>query len=613
MELTILHVTIRNFKCIDTTVALEVSRLPRGLISVLGTNSVDPGIGSNGAGKSTIWDAMLWCFYGKTVEGLRNPDVQPWTGRRNTRVIVRFKLGKKTHKLMRTISPNRIVLDGRGIMQPVIDKLLPINLDTTLATWVLGQDQPLFFDRTPKAKMELFSDVLNLNRWDGRADFAGRKASAIRHERLKLEVDIGVATGELEALIEQIETATESMEGWGKANNAAIQGMECDLNEVRAKLSKADKQKAKYDLAYDGAKTELKMLDNSIAQLHDYTRISREQMEEGWSKLRVGMAGRKSIIKQLKLIADEKCPTCEQPLHGQSVRTLRGRLRHRARELREAFEKGPPKALVKQVEDLKRQLIQCSEAKEELIAKADKAEAGLAHWVPEVSKLEQRRNDLIEQIKEARAKSNPHREYLSKLRRAHAKAKDDLEDVKDRERTLARRLKRTEFWIKGFRDVRLYILEECLARLQMATNAQFAAVGLKGWAVEFAVERETNSGTIQRGLSVFIKSPRNKKPVRWECWSGGEKQRLRLIGSWALAETLLGQVGLTTNMEVVDEPTTHLSPEGTRDIIELLAERAQRLGKRIFYVDHTARESGRYAATVTVRRSRRGAAVGVDY
>jgi DNA repair exonuclease SbcCD ATPase subunit len=138
------------------------------------------------------------------------------------------------------------------------------------------------------------------------------------------------------------------------------------------------------------------------------------------------------------------------------------------------------------------------------------------------------------------------------------------------------------------------------------TNAALADVGLMDWQVKYGIEKETKSGTIQRGLNVTILSPNNRVPVRWESWSGGEMQRLRIIGALALSDVLLGHAGINCGLEIIDEPSQHLSGDGVRDLCDYLAERAQGLGKQTFLVDHVAIQSSRFSSVINVTKERTG-------
>jgi energy-coupling factor transporter ATP-binding protein EcfA2 len=124
------------------------------------------------------------------------------------------------------------------------------------------------------------------------------------------------------------------------------------------------------------------------------------------------------------------------------------------------------------------------------------------------------------------------------------------------------------------------------------------------------MERETQSGKIKPGLSVSIFKPKHDEPVKWESWSGGESQRLRVIGAVALSEVLLRRAGVTCDLIVLDEPTRHLSPEGVGDLVEFLVE----LGRdhQVFYIDHQVVQSNQFASLITVTRSTSGAKISIE-
>jgi len=167
---------------------------------------------------------------------------------------------------------------------------------------------------------------------------------------------------------------------------------------------------------------------------------------------------------------------------------------------------------------------------------------------------------------------------------------------------LQKQIEQVKFWVKGFKEVRLFILEEVLQEMEMVTNASLEEIRLVGWQVHYEVERETKSGTTNRGLHVWVQSPANKEAVRWECWSGGESQRLKIVSAAALNDVLLTHVGASCNVEIWDESGSFLSDNGVEDFIEFLANRAEDQQKVIFMVDHLARQSARFASTITVTK-----------
>jgi DNA repair exonuclease SbcCD ATPase subunit len=203
--------------------------------------------------------------------------------------------------------------------------------------------------------------------------------------------------------------------------------------------------------------------------------------------------------------------------------------------------------------------------------------------------------------------TNPHQKQLRKLREQRTELKAKRASLQADADKLSQRVERTKPWIKGFKDVRLLTLEEVLTELEISANGLLEDLGLAGWSMHFHVERETKSGSVQTGMGVMITSPEHTEPVKWESWSGGEGQRLRLAGALALSEVLLNHAGIEINLEILDEPSRSLA--SSRDLIDALAERAERLQRRILYVDHLAIESSQFASTIMIVKTKEGSRI----
>ena len=130
------------------------------------------------------------------------------------------------------------------------------------------------------------------------------------------------------------------------------------------------------------------------------------------------------------------------------------------------------------------------------------------------------------------------------------------------------------------------------------------------WGITYATEKETKAGTRQQVLDVAVRSPASgDESVRWEVWSGGEGQRLRLAGALALSEVLLAHAGVRFDLRVLDEPTRGLSPEGVRDLCELLTEYAAQADLAVWYIDHAAVDSAAAASTLMVIKDGSGSRI----
>ena len=102
--------TIENFLAVGTIYNLNLDE--KGLVLIQGDNQDDTSQSSNGAGKSTIAEALCWALYGETARGETGDSVINRVEGKNTRVevIIEEETGElyrisrhrkhKTHKNM---------------------------------------------------------------------------------------------------------------------------------------------------------------------------------------------------------------------------------------------------------------------------------------------------------------------------------------------------------------------------------------------------------------------------------------------------------------------------------------------------------------------------------
>jgi DNA repair exonuclease SbcCD ATPase subunit len=275
-------------------------------------------------------------------------------------------------------------------------------------------------------------------------------------------------------------------------------------------------------------------------------------------------------------------------------------------QTKKAVEAGVPLPIKNTVIMFEGKLADARKYAEVFRVRCEAGEVELNMITPRLVELQTKIKGVKKIIQERENQQNPYREQIQTLRRKKSQLEAEQAQLETQLQKISRRIERHKFWIKGFKDVRLFIIEEILQELELATNAMLGEVGLLDWWVQYDIEKETKSGTTQRGINVVILSPSNKQAVRWETWSGGEGQRLRLISALALSEVLLSHAGVQTNLEMLDEPTSHLSTEGVQDLCEFLAQRARQTGKQIYYIDHTAVESTHFDRVLTVTKDKHG-------
>lgn len=562
-----------------------------GLHYIQGKNEDEPSLGPNGAGKSSLWDALVWCLYGKTLRNLRNPDVIPWAGNKETKVTVTLKLDGDEQKITRTIHPNNLTLNGKKVGNDDVVKLIGIEFEIFGHAVLLAQGQPLFFDKTPSEKMQVLSDVLHLEKWEARSKQASERTRELDDKLIALQGQKDGTEIQYTDAKKSIVRMRALVEGWDQDQAKKMDSSDAELKDYEAQLGKLVKGWAEAELAYDSAGSEVKALAKQLQDNFDVDRQARVDLE-------VAQAELSRCRQDLKAMKSNKvCPTCGQPIKTDQKALAKLRL---------IIERGLPDALGEACEAAHAKLV--GTRKDLLLFKKKEDEAGamLDRLRPRKAELDMKIAWIKKNRVENKAELNPYLDELNLLRKTRTKLAGKLDDLGIALESTNKALERTKYWVKGFKDVRLFIVEELLAELEIVTNTMLDSVGLVDWSVAYSVEKETKAGGYSRGLNVVIKSPRNVEPVKWEVWSGGEAQRLRLIGSLALAEVLLNEANVHTNLEILDEPSRGMAAGGIDDLINTLSDRSEQTGKCILFVDHHLVRSTRFDSIIQIVKDKNG-------
>lgn len=602
MELSFDRLLLTNFKSFSGGPhVLDFGESPRGLCYVRGRNDSDPGLGSNGSGKSSLWDALTWCLYGKTVDSLRNPDIKPWFGGAQTIVQVDVIVDGDLYEVVRQTSPNRLRMNGRDVGQEEVEVVIGLNYDTFLNTILLGQGRDLFFDLDPSAKMQLFSDVLELGRWEERSKKASAAVSALDGEIQKVDLDIAGIKSRALQVKEDLKKNKERRDVWSDDNQR-------ELYEVRDKLVEVEAQYDAFKITLAGHEVEEDMLTTQYHLSEKDSRAMFTELFEKRDKVTAAETAKRSLEKTISDFEEEirdlgeadTCPTCGQSLEGTNLGAHKKELRYRIRQARKEIKDLGLDDLVEDYRAFQEKSNSLVDFLNEEEKKIKNLRSTVESWRRRCSESEVNVRSCKDKLQRLEEATNPYSKFVREGTAALRSLKEKLSEREEKKRELSATLRRTKYWVKGFKDIRLLITEQVLEELELVTTAMMQEVGLVGWYVRYTIEKETASGTIRRGLNLDIFNPAHGKPVKWKSWSGGEAQRMKIIGSLALAEVLLNHAGVITDMEILDEPIEHMGDEGVEDLCQLLADRSRQLERQIWYIDHHTREGSLFDAVVEV-------------
>lgn len=611
MTFKIFAVELKNFKCFYGEHEFVFPE-EHGLFYLTGRNNFNSRLGANAVGKTSLIDSIEWCIYGKTSRGLRAGDIVSW-GKKSAAVTVSLLIGEDEIEITRTQNPNSITINGKPASQDEITNTVRLTQEAFNCSVILPQFGNSFFDLSPTEKLNLFSQVMNLDYWLDRSKAASEKASEL-HDRIELvERSIARNVGKLENLNSQI----KDMKSKSADFDLSVQE---SISELKAEITKKEKLSEK---SFSLLKKKMRQQKKSKALLvevvneikvagEDFAGLSDKQSSLTTDLRTVERHAQElnDQISDMEQMRGTTCSQCKQPIDDKHVekhqskligkmnklddeaKALRGKLKKVQKDLAEAR---------KEVNDLRAVQSEINDADRDLSNEIFKLEREVSRCAEDI----ERANKNIDALTK---KSNPFEAVIEGARKERRRIKDENLDLKRKIKKLKIQHEAHTYWIAGFKRVRLFVIEDALLSLEVEVNNLLIALGLVDWKVTFDVERETKTGSVSKGFSVFIHSPKHSKPVRFESWSGGETQRLRLAGDLGLANLIMEQVGFVNRIEIIDEPSEHMSPEGIEDMVETLHQRAHAMQKQIWLVDHNTMEFSEFSGVLTAEMDAKGQA-----
>lgn len=169
------RISVTNFLTIQHA---EIELAERGLLLIQGVNKDDTSADSNGAGKSSIADAICWALYGVTARGVTADAVVNKKAKKDTEVEIRLTDGSDEYRIIRyrkhTTNKNVTLVQQKSPVagavpidlhkgteretQEVIDALVGCSLEVFQAAVYAGQekmpDLPAMTDKHLKLMIE---------------------------------------------------------------------------------------------------------------------------------------------------------------------------------------------------------------------------------------------------------------------------------------------------------------------------------------------------------------------------------------------------------------------------------------------------------------------------
>ena len=515
-------------------------------------------IGSNGAGKSTVLDALTFSLFGKPFRKINKPQLVNSTNEKDCVVEVQFSIGNTFWTVVRGIKPNVFTIsrDGNTLDQHASandqqkwfeQNVLKMNYKSFTQIVILGSSTFVPFMQLSAAnRREVIEDLLDIR-------IFSTMNSVIKDKIRILKEDVKINNLKKETLLEKVsmqENFIEDIESRGKENIsfnehkiASLLTEENNLMNDNIKLTEEldDFQKALQ--SYTGATEKLRKLGNLKGKISN--KVS-------------------TIIKEHKFFAENTvCPTCDQHIEETFRINRISDAQNKAQELQSGYK--DLEEAIKNEEERERQFIALSKETTTLTHGISQNNVKIAGCQRQVRDLESE----IQRITDQLANRNTEHEKLNTFKDNLKTTYDNLAQSKDT-------INYYDFTYSLLKDggVKTKIIKKYLPLINQQVNRYLQ---MMDFYINFTLDEEFNE-TVQSPIH---------EDFSYASFSEGEKMRIDLALLFTWREVAKMKNSVNTNLLIMDEVfDSSLDGFGTDEFLKII--RYVIKDANIFVISHKA-------------------------
>jgi len=511
-------------------------------------------IGDNGAGKSTMLDAICFALYGKPFRKINKPQLLNSINQKELMTEVVFNIGSKEYLIRRGIKPNIFEIwcnnellnqdaAARDYQAYLEENILKLNYKSFGQVVVLGSSTFVpFMQLSAKHRREVIEDLLDIQIFTTMNNLLREKVTTNKDEinEIKYQIDL---------LKNKVESAESHNDSIRKMREKEVSKLKEKLREQIALIE--DEQKAVNEIM-----EEVKALTDSISD-----KASAKQKQKELEKIDAQLSNKLTKLrKDITFYEDhDNCPTCRQGIEHEFKEQTVSESTTKIKEIEDA-----QKELFGRFDSVASRLEEISEIEDNISSKNLDMSEHNANYRMAMNVCKSIKKDLTDAEKEVEEIDNTTIQQLEEeLNSYHTKQSQLFED-------------KELLGIVGsmLRDggIKTRIIKQYVPVMNKLINKYLAAMD---FFVQFELDENFDETIKSRFRDIFS----------YASFSEGEKLRidLALLFTWRAVSKLRNSV--STNLLIMDEiMDSSLDSAGTDEFLKIINELTA--DSNIFIISH---------------------------
>ena len=513
-------------------------------------------IGTNGAGKSTMLDALTFVLFNKPFRKINKPQLANATNERDCLVEIEFSVNSRDYLVRRGIKPNIFDIevngnplhkeaDDRANQRILEESILKVNYKSFTQIVILGSSTFVpFMQLTTSNRREVIEDLLDIRIFSAMNNLVKEKLRIMRDQSKSLDLkkdNVRDKIGMQENFINELE----------ERGNANINANQEKINSLDAEV-----------LAY--------MKENSILEEDVFKFIKEQETVIGAGEKLVKLNNLKgklsqkvgTITKEHKFFTENTvCPTCTQDIEEEFRLNKIVDVQNRAKELQSGYQE--LETTIKFEQEKERQFNSLSK-------EITKLNNGISQNNTRVSGCQRQIRDLeseIQRLTQQVANRNTEHEKLAEFK---VTLQNTIEDLSDKRIEMSN----YDFAYSLLKDdgVKTKIIKKYIPFINQQVNRYLQ---MMDFYINFNLDGEFNE---------TVKSPIHED-FSYASFSEGEKMRIDLALLFTWREVARVKNSVNTNLLIMDEVfDSSLDGFGTEVFLKIIKYVIK--GANIFVISH---------------------------
>jgi len=525
-------------------------------------------IGTNGAGKSTILDALCFSLFGRSFRKINKPQLINTVNEKDCIVEVEFLIGTSEWKVIRGIKPNifEIYCNDKVIDQVSASNdqqkwleqtVLKMNYKSFTQIVILGSSAFVPFMQLPTShRREVIEDLLDIKIFSSMNTVIKEKIRKIRDEVKTLEL-------KKESLFDKVEMQKnfiEELENRGNAN----------INANKEKIANLDSEVV--DCIKENTLIEEGVLKN-IKKQEEVSGASDKLKKLGTLKGKISQKVSTITVEHKFFNENTVCPTCTQEIDEEFRINKINDAQNKAKDLQSGYKE--LEVAIKEEEEREHQFITLSKEITKLTHEVSRNNTKISGCQRQIRDLENEIQKLTNQLKNR----NSEHEKLESFQETLHNTYDELAIKKDS-------INYYDFSYGLLKDggVKSKIIKKYLPLINQQVNRYLQ---MMDFYINFTLDEEFNE-TVQSPIH---------EDFSYASFSEGEKQRIDLALLFTWREVARMKNSVNCNLMILDEIfDSSLDSSGTEEFLKIIQFVVK--DANIFVISHKAGLEDRFESVI---------------